>query len=59
MKRPAAYTQADVAKAIKAIKATGIEAVIELTHDKIRIVPRDGSGSPSSRDVVAGPRFVL
>lgn len=44
-RRPAMITQADVARALRAVEQTGTNAVVEITRDgTIRIVPAGNAG---------------
>lgn len=41
-RRPATFTQADIARALRAVEQTGVKAEVVLEPDgRIRIVPRD------------------
>lgn len=43
-RRPARFTQADIARAIKAAKQTGVSMAVEITLDgTIQLVPADQS----------------
>jgi len=46
-RRPAAITQADVARAVRAVAQTGYAGVIEITRDgTIRIIPAPADKKP-------------
>jgi len=45
-RRPALITQADIARALRAVKAAGIDARVEITPDgKIVIIQDDGAST--------------
>jgi len=51
-RRPANITQADVARALRAIEQIGMQAVVEITRDgTIRIVPTGIAGKTQEADI--------
>jgi hypothetical protein len=61
-RRPARFTQADIARALRAVGQTGARVAVEITPDgTIRIVPA-GKGDASAADrcsVANAPEIVL
>ncbi len=51
-RRPANITQADVARALRAVEQIGMKAVVEITRDgTIRIVPAGIAGKTQEADI--------
>jgi hypothetical protein len=45
---PAKFTQADIARVLRAVKASGVAMAIEISQDgKIRLEPVDGAERPA------------
>lgn len=60
-RRPARFTQADIARAIRAIEQTGARMAVEVTaDDTIRIVPIDHKRRrPEKAEIGEKPEIVL
>jgi hypothetical protein len=59
-RRPARFTQADIARALRAVEQTGARVAVEITPDgMIRIVPTGDDVTTADRCAVANAREIV
>ena len=59
MKRAASFTEAELARALRALEKTRVRAAIELTANGLRIVPLDTAAAEGGKNRVVTCREII